>query len=461
MIGSLILTRILYPEAFGIMATAQIIIVMIQLFTDIGIRTSIIQNPKGAEPDFLNTAWIICCFRGVVLSLMVILMSWPLAVYYNQPQIQGILLVMSLSPLILGLENPALSVTIKEFRVEKKVGLEIWSQALGLASSIILAWLMQSVYALAIGVVLSSAYKVVGSFLVTPLRPQLIYNKVYAAEILHFGKYIFINTLISFLAMNADILLIGKVLRMEDLGIYTVGRNIGTMIWIVCLQIFLQSYLPAVSSVNRDLPRVVRMYERSTALIMALVIPASIILALFSRDIIRLLYDPRYQNACISMFWFSVSGILLVMNAINSNTFIAMGRLKYETICMGISLVLVLVLVPLGAMHFGLSGAAAGMFAAIAMVAAAQTVFLSTGLGFPLSLALRPWYQLLSTSGVIVCMYYALRPVLTADALYNIPFLVILGMAGLASSFGIFYLLQGPHPFRDRSIPSLINKEQT
>jgi hypothetical protein len=51
------------PEAFGIMATAQIVIVMIQLFTDIGIRISIIQNPKGADPEFLDTAWLICCLR--------------------------------------------------------------------------------------------------------------------------------------------------------------------------------------------------------------------------------------------------------------------------------------------------------------------------------------------------------------------------------------------------------------
>ncbi len=452
MIGSLVLTRILYPEAFGIMATAQIVIVMIQLFTDVGIRISIIQNPKGAEPEFLDTAWVICCLRGAVLAAVVLLMAWPLAVVYEQPQIFGILALMSLSPLILGMENPALSVTIKQFRVEKKVSLEIWSQTLGLASTIVLAWLMRSVYALAIGVVLSSAYKAGGSFVVTPYRPRVAFHREYAREILHFGKYIFVNTLISFLAMNADILLIGKVLHMENLGYYTLGRNIGTLIWLVCFQIFVQSYLPAVSSVNQDPPRVVRMYERFSVMILALTVPASMILALFSHDIIALLYDPRYQDACISMFWFSVSGILLILNAVNSNTFIAMDRLRYETISMGISLVLVLALVPLGAVHYGLAGAAAGMFTAIVVVALAQTVFLRAGLGFPVSSLLRPWCQIAGTCGVIACMYYVLRPVLSSTRFFNIPFLVVLGMGGLASSLALFYVLQGPHPFRDRPL---------
>jgi O-antigen/teichoic acid export membrane protein len=452
MIGSLILTRILFPEAFGIMATAQIIIVMIQLFTDIGVRTSIIQNPRGAETEFLDTARIICCYRGALLTLMVMLMAWPLSIYYSQPEIKGILFIMSLSPLILGLENPSLTVVIKNFRVEKKVALEVGSQAIGLVSSVILAWLMQSVYALAIGVVLSSAYKVAGSFMVTPYRPSLKYNKEYGREILHFGKYIFVNTLISFTSMNADILLIGKILRMGDLGIYSVGRNIGTLIWVVCLQTFMQSYLPAVSSVNSNLPRVSRMYGRTTALILTLTIPVSMIFALFSHEIIGLLYDPRYHNASISMFWFSISGILLVLNAINSDTFIAMGKLKYETISMGISLVLVCLLVPMGAKYYGLSGAAAGMFISIVVMVIAQTVYLSAGLGFPVSTLLRPWYQIMGTSGAITCLYYLLYPMLSSTFLFNFPFLFVLSIAALGSSLYLFYLLEGPHPFKDRSL---------
>ncbi len=113
---------------------------------------------------------------------------------------------------------------------------------------------------------------------------------------------------------------------------------------------------------------------------------------------------------------------------------------------------MVLALVPLGAVHYGLTGAAAGMFAAIVVAALAQTVFLRAGLGFPVSNILRPWCQIAGTCGAIACLYFVLRPVLSGTRLYNIPFLVVLGVAGLACSLAVFYALQGPRPFRDRPL---------
>jgi len=362
-----------------------------------------------------------------------------MAYAYSQPELIGILLIMSLTPFITGLENPALSVMIKNFRVEKKVALELGSQLMWLISTVILAILMQSVYALAIGVVLSSLYRVMGSFMVIDYFPKPRMNRGYALEIFHFGKFIFLNTLISFTAMNADILLIGKVLHMKNLGIYSIGRGIGTLIWMVCLQTFLQSYMPAVSSVAGDIPRIARMYRRFTALVLAVSTPASIVLALFSGDIIAILYDPRYSDAAISMFWFSISGILLVLNAVNSNTFIATNKLKFETLSMAVSLVLVLVLVPLGAYRFGLTGAAAGMFISITVMVIVQSVFLWKGLGFPFSGTLHPWLQIVVVTGIITLSHEVLRPVLATEVFHNIPFIILMAILSLAVSGLVYY----------------------
>ncbi len=135
MVGSLVLTRILFPEAFGLMATATVFLTMVQLFSDTGTHTAIIQNPRGAEPEFLNTAWIIKLCRGGILFLVMCALALPFARFYNQPELKGILFVMAFSPLILGFENPALAVLIKEFRTEKQVGLELGTQVFGLAVS--------------------------------------------------------------------------------------------------------------------------------------------------------------------------------------------------------------------------------------------------------------------------------------------------------------------------------------
>lgn len=77
LLSNLALTRLLFPEAFGLMALMQTFMIGLQMFSDIGLRPSIIQNPRGEEPDFLNTAWTLQVARGVVLWLGACALAWP------------------------------------------------------------------------------------------------------------------------------------------------------------------------------------------------------------------------------------------------------------------------------------------------------------------------------------------------------------------------------------------------
>lgn len=449
MVGSLILTRVLFPEAFGLMATATVFLTMVQLFSDTGIHTAIIQNPRGADPEFLNTAWIIKLGRGVILFLIVCACAIPFARFYNQPELKNILYVIAFSPLILSLENPALALFIKDFRTEKQVGLELGTQVLGLTSSIVLAIIMRSVYALTIGLVLSSVYRVVGSYIIVSFRPRLKWNKEMGLEIFHFGKFIFFNTMITWVLINADILLLGKLLGMDTVAFYNLGKNLGDMVALFCTQIVLQSYLPAVSSVADDLPRVMKIYRRTVTFFLAVAIPASMVLALFSHDLIRLLYDPRYQMAYVSMFWLALSGVFRTIGLVSGTTFVAMGKPVFETVSMGFGVVLMFICVPLGAKLAGLWGGAFGVAVALALTTAAESLCLIKSFKFPLKIILRPWGQAVFVASVITGVFLTLRPWLSSERLYSIPFLVLIGFIGVAISGGIFVFLEGVHPFQD------------
>ncbi|MBW2127905.1 MAG: lipopolysaccharide biosynthesis protein [Deltaproteobacteria bacterium] len=451
MAGNLVLTRLLFPEAFGIMATALAVLTVIHLFSDTGVRTSIIQNPRGDEPEFLNTAWVISLCRAVLLSIAVALLAWPVSHYYNHPELKGILLVLALHPLILGLENPAFVLFIKRFRVEKQVLVDLGAQVLGLTASIVLAYLLRSVYALVASPLLSSLSRVAASYLLQPYRPRLEWNKKAFEELFHFGKYIFFNTIVSAAVMNSDVLMIGKMLDMETLGTYSIGRNIGLMVWLFCLQVFAQSYLPAVSTVAGDPARIRNIYRKTTALALAFAVPVSILLSLFSGDIIRMLYDSRYENASIALFWISASVIFRVISLANSNTFIGTGRPVYEILSMAVGLAALCLFIPLGARFRGLAGAAGGMFCGMVVVTAAESVFMVQGIKFPLKVALYPWIQALLLSFAMVGLFRFVRPWLAGGSFFNLPFLAIMGSAGLVLSLGVYVLFQGLHPFRDKA----------
>jgi O-antigen/teichoic acid export membrane protein len=75
MVSSVVLTRLLSPEYFGLMTLLTTVLVGLYLFSHIGLGDSVIQNPRGDEPLFLNTAWTLQVLRGTGLWALTILLA--------------------------------------------------------------------------------------------------------------------------------------------------------------------------------------------------------------------------------------------------------------------------------------------------------------------------------------------------------------------------------------------------
>lgn len=103
--SNLILTRLLFPEAFGLMALVMVVLIGLGQFSDMGISPAIMQSRRGDDPDFLNTAWTIQIIRGVCLWLMTAALAWPMAQLYGEPALVGLLPVAGLSLLIDGFKT--------------------------------------------------------------------------------------------------------------------------------------------------------------------------------------------------------------------------------------------------------------------------------------------------------------------------------------------------------------------
>ena len=77
--SNLIMTRLLVPEMFGIMAVANILILGLALLSDLGLKQNIIQSKRGEDPVFINTAWTVQILRGVMIT--VIALAVAIAIY--------------------------------------------------------------------------------------------------------------------------------------------------------------------------------------------------------------------------------------------------------------------------------------------------------------------------------------------------------------------------------------------
>jgi len=429
--SNLILTRLLFPEAFGLMSSAMVVITLIQVFSDTGIKTALIQNSHGGSPDYVNTSFIIAIIRSMVLFVLIVLAIEPVVQFYDEQKLRPLLWIMSFALLTEGFINPALPLLIKKLQMQKQVIYATSSQFAGFISTVVLVYFFRDVTAVAIGYLLTSLYRIGASYLVINFRPKLSWNTQAGKDLLHFGKYILINTIVTWAVMNLDRLVIGKTLDMQQLGYYNIALYLGLFISNVLGQIFYQSYFPALSSVADQTQKVQHIYRKTMVIAISFAIPALILIALFSDNIIRLLYDPRYQSASVVLFWIALKSIFSVLANIQSGTLLALGKPVYVTISMAVGFLPLSIILPKISIKYGLGGSGSVVFITGILIALVQTYFLIKKMGFGYGTVFIPWIRATILSISIVTTYFLLKPYVSYQQFHNLPFIALMSITAL------------------------------
>lgn len=297
--SNLILTRLLFPELFGLMALVYIFIAGLNLFSDVGVGPSIIQNKRGDDPDFFNTAWTLQVIRGFVLWVCCILIAWPVANLYEEAQLLWLIPMVGLSTIISGFNSTALFTLNRHMSIKKLAMFELGGQFISIAVMIVWAWCSPSIWALVVGGLVSASVQMVWSHRLIPnLRNRIAWNQEALVELFSFGKWIFISTAITFLAEQADRLILGKLLSLEMLGVYGIALTLADLPRQVTLALSMKVIFPAVSKLT-DLPRKTirtKLLHNRKPILIVLALSLTVLIT-FGDLLIKLLYDQRYIEA--------------------------------------------------------------------------------------------------------------------------------------------------------------------
>ena len=297
--SNLILTRLLMPELFGLMALVQVFITGLNLFSDIGIRPSIIRSDRGDDPVFLNTAWTIQVIRGFGLWIGCLIIALPVANYYDDPRLIWLIPLVGFSTIISGFNSTSLASLNRHLKVGKLAVFELSIQVVSLAILIVWAWLSPTIWALVGGNLISLLLMALWSHRLNSGKPNsFAWNKDVVREIASFGKWIFVSTAMTFLASQADRILLGKFFSLEVLGIYVVAFTFADIPRQVSLKIGTKVIYPAISQLI-DLSRTELKAKIAKKRWQMLMMLAAIVAILFCfGDIVILqLYDERYKPA--------------------------------------------------------------------------------------------------------------------------------------------------------------------
>lgn len=297
--SNLILTRLLFPEAFGMMALVSVFLVGLTMFSDVGLGPSIMQHKRGDDPAFLNTAWTIQVIRGGILWLITMALAVPVANFYGQPDLALLLPVAGISLFIHGFDPTRIETAARHLNLGQVTRLDLLAQAVGLVSMVILAWALESVWALVLGWIISALIRL---YLMTRYLPgagnRFRWEWEAARDLIHFGIWLFLSTACGFLVAQGDKAILGKYLSLEHLGLYNIGFFLASFPLLlgqtVTGKILIPLYRERPPGASPENYRAIRrMRFGLTAVIMALVA----VMAFLGEGIVDLLYDERYAAA--------------------------------------------------------------------------------------------------------------------------------------------------------------------
>lgn len=360
-VSSLVLTRLLLPEHFGEMALLMTLIVGINLLSDIGLTPSVVQSPQGDEPDFLNTAWTLQVLRGAGLWVVACLIAWPMAVLYHDPALKVLLPVLALSTLFAGFNSTNLLSLARHMGVRRLFAIDVSSSLVALIVTIIWALIQPTVWAIVGGQVVSAVYKVALSHyprIAPGIRNHFHWDAECVRSIVHFGKWILVGTAFFFFAMQADKLILGKLISLSLLGIYALAYQISDIPRQIILALSQRVAFPFVSRMM-DLPmeefRATFLRYRSYVLTLGAVLLA--LMATWGHLLILKFYTVRYHDGAWMVPILALGLWHTLLYSTTAPVLFSMGKPKYNAVGNAAFCVAVLVAIPVAFHFYGMLGA--------------------------------------------------------------------------------------------------------
>ena len=396
LVSNLIMTRLLVPEMFGVMAIVVTITMILGMFSDLGLLQNIVQSPRGEEPEFLDTAWVVQIARGFALGACMLPLSaglhfaglaglLPATSAYASPELPLVIAVYALLPVISAFRSTKVATAYRNFSQRRLIEIELVSQLSGLAIMIVVGVIDRSIWALVAGAFVTELTMTVLSH--TWMRGhanRFRYDKTIVRELFDFGKWVFVSSALYMLALTGDKLLLGVFVGADVLGFYAIASNFVMMINGALGKLFFNVSLPALGEIARNEPsRLREIYNK-------LCIPGDVILIfltgfLFEAGhwVIILLYDPRYTPAG-GMLEILALSLFAVRYEMARQAYTALRLPQYGTVMSLVRFISLCVMVPLSYYVGGTQGVIWGV--ALHPLVAVPVVY-----GFNAKLGLLNW----------------------------------------------------------------------
>ena len=334
-----VLSRILEPEAFGLVALAWVLIGFTEVIAEQGLVDALVQR-KHLEPAHLDTAFWMAMGFGVLLAVALAALAQPIAALLGEEELAPILAALSLVIPISGSCLVQRAILTREMAFRSLALRTLLSVGVGSVFGVSAALLGFGVWSLVIQIFAVQITAAVVLWSVAGWRPRTHFSRSHFNDLFQFGKHVVGFRLLNFSKNNADNFIIGSVLGPVSLGYYVVGYRILRLVIQFTSNLVDRVAFPLYARLQDEPDRFRRAYYKSASFAALVAFPAFTGILVLAPEIVSVLFGPKWSESVPVMQVLSVLGIIRSLSYLNSSTLTGLGKPSWRVIIVGITTVL-------------------------------------------------------------------------------------------------------------------------
>ena len=400
-VSLVVLARILAPDDFGLVAIAASFVSIVEGLSAFDVNKVLIRE-RDDDRALYDTAWTLSVVRGFLSAFAMVLV----AVFLSGPRLATVLVVLSLSPILNGLQNPRFVTFERDLLYSKLAALTLGAKVASFCVTLLVAVLYRSYWALVLGLVAGSLMSLVLSYLLRPYRPTLSMARF--SDIFAFSGWLSLTSVVTTLSMETDKIIVGRLLGVGDAGLYYMTQRVGVLPTRELISPLQRILFPSFSELAYDEKRLRRVVAESINVLGSLSLPAGFGFALVANDFVPLaLGEPWRAIVPLLTVLVPYLGVRATLS-MALPCVMALGRTR---LLFWVSLVYAIVHVPafiVGTALFGLSGSIWSIVAAGVWYTSLNAWLLKRTLGISfgeiLSQLKRPLFALVLMVGAVLTL---------------------------------------------------------
>lgn len=335
-ISSMVLARLLTPEAFGVVTTLTMIITFAEIFTDAGFQKYLIQHEFTDDRD-RDESTNVAFWSNLVMSLLIwgiiIIFANPLAALMGNPGLGHVLIVACVSIPLAAFSSIQMALFKRDLDFRTLARVRIISTLIPLLVTVPLAFWLRSYWALVIGTITVNLVNAVLLTVFSKWKPRWFYSIAKFKEMFSFTVWSMIEAVSIWLTAYVDVFIVGTMLSQYYLGLYKTSSTLVGQIMGLITAITTPILFSALSRLQNDEKEFQRLFFRFQKLVGLLVIPIGVGIFIFSDLVTELILGSQWTEASGFVgLWALTSAVTIVLSHYSSEVYRAKGKPKLSVL---------------------------------------------------------------------------------------------------------------------------------